>query len=80
MNMLLSLVNEKVKTESEISDQRCQKCGGAFANFNFCRECRNAIQSSCLGCGFKVWDDVHEFCYCQLELFANISKANQNVM
>jgi hypothetical protein len=56
--------NKKNQTPENI----CQKCHSDLTDCSYCRECRQIIQQTCLGCGKKELKELHEFCYCQLEV------------
>jgi hypothetical protein len=46
----------------------CKICGGIMTDSTCCRECKKVVHLVCTTCDNKIWYDVHEWCYCQLEL------------
>jgi len=54
--------------KSQRSENICQKCQNDLVDCSYCRECRQIVQQTCLGCGNKELKGLHEFCYCQLEV------------
>ena len=50
----------------------CPNCSEMMIECNYCRECRLPIQLICTRCETVVWDDMHELCYCQLDLISSI--------
>ncbi len=49
----------------------CTKCGGMMTESSICRECRNVLHLVCVSCDDKIWTDIHEWCYCQMELLTS---------
>lgn len=73
---ILQTVNERsaqnTLNESKAKLQKCKSCGGMLEEINFCTECKLAIFVKCTTCDKKEYADLHEFCYCQLDVLTTI--------
>lgn len=50
----------------------CPSCSKTLVECSVCTECKNTILAFCQVCEKRHMIDTHDFCYCQLEIFAAI--------
>lgn len=65
----IAICNIQRETDNETSEKFCTTCKSKMADYNYCVECRSPVFATCTGCGKKDLVELHEFCYCQLELY-----------
>lgn len=65
-----NLVEKEFKAKNQATETAYCRCGELMREYSFCIECRNVAHLGCKNCGFRTLGDVHEFCYCQLELYS----------
>jgi len=67
MNQLtVCITKEDLVSEAK---KQCKKCQNVMTERNYCIECKHPVFAQCIGCNYKELVDLHEFCYCQLDLF-----------
>jgi len=71
MNQLTMCLKQKETHVHETEGTPCKLCQNIMINCNFCVECRKPVFAKCIHCVQKELVDLHEFCYCQIELYSS---------